>query len=77
MIKNFSKRLGRKPVLALVALAAIVATGSGCDDILGSAFAGFPFHAAESAAPAPAQPTPTETVTWTDGYEVVVVDYYY
>jgi len=44
MMKNFSKRLGRKPILALIALAAIVSTGTGCDDILGPAFAGFPFH---------------------------------
>ena len=71
MIKKLTKRLGRSSVLALVALAAIVTTGTGCDDIFGPSFAGF--HSTPPVAPV----TPKETVTWTDGYEVVVVDYWY
>ena len=72
MIKKLTKRLGRSSVLALIALAAIVTTGTGCDDILGPAFAGFPFHSAASGTPAPEPAGPKETVTWTDGYEVII-----
>ena len=66
MIKNFTKRLGRSSVLALVALATIVTTGTGCDEIFGSG---------SSTAPSPV--TPTESVYWTDGYEFVILDFYY
>lgn len=62
MIKKLTKRLGRSSVLALVALAAIVTTGSGCDENFG----------------APASPSdPKETTYWFDGYEFVIWDVYY